>query len=109
MSRSGIMWKKLRENFDRGIEKIKWFSVLLSDRIKIEYSVMKLLYQSEQMKKKRDELMKTVGERVYELKGHSDRSVLKDQIIADALDELDKINSEIESTRKKASEISSLT
>jgi hypothetical protein len=61
------------------------------------------------MKKKRDELLKTIGERIYELKGHSDRSLLKDRVIADALDELDKINSEIESTKKKASEISSTT
>ena len=103
------MWKKLKENFDRGIEKIKWFSMLLSDRIKIEFSVMKLLYQSEQMKKKKEELMKTIGERIYELKGHPDRYVLKDRVIADALDELDKINTEIESTKKKASEISSAT
>jgi hypothetical protein len=103
------MWKKLNENFDRGIEKIKWFSMLLSDRIKIEYSVMKLLYQSEQMKKKKEELLKTIGERIYELKGHPDRYVLKDRVIADALDELDKINTEIESTKKKASEISSAT
>jgi hypothetical protein len=103
------MWKKLNENFDRGIEKIKWFSMLLSDRIKIEFSVMKLLYQSEQMKKKKEELLKTIGERIYELKGHPDRYVLKDRVIADALDELDKINTEIESTKKKASEISSAT
>jgi hypothetical protein len=101
------MWKKLNENFDRGIEKIKWFSMLLSDRIKIEFSVMKLLYQSEQMKKRKEELMKTIGERIYELKGHPDRYVLKDKVIADALDELDKINAEIESAKKKASEISS--
>jgi seryl-tRNA synthetase len=101
------MWRKLKENFDRGIEKIKWFSILLSDRLKIEYSVMKLLYQSEQMKKRRDELLKTIGQRIYELKEHSDRYILKDRIIADALSELEEINSEIESTKKKASEISS--
>jgi hypothetical protein len=101
------MWKKLKENFDRGIEKIKWFSMLLSDRIKIEYSVIRLFYQSEQMKKKRDELMRTIGERIYELKEHSDRSLLKDSVIAASLDELDKINSEIEAIKKKASEISS--
>jgi predicted transcriptional regulator len=101
------MWRKLKENFDRGIEKIKWFSTLLSDRLKIEYSVMKLLYQSEQMKKRRDELMKTIGQRIYELKGHPDRYILKDKVIADALSELEGINSEIESTKKKASEISS--
>lgn len=101
------MWRKLKGNFDRGIEKIKWFSSLLSDRLKVEVSVVKLLYQSEKMEKKKDELMKKIGQRVYEMKGHSDRSVLKDKIIIEALDELDKILNDIEETKKKASEISS--
>lgn len=100
------MWKRLRNNFDSGIEKIKWFSSLLSDRLKIEYSVMKLLYQSEQMERKKDELMKTIGQRVYELKGYSDRYILKDRIIMEAFSEIEKINSEIDATKKKASEIS---
>jgi hypothetical protein len=101
------MWKRLKNNFDSGIEKIKWFSSLLSDRVKIEYFVMKLLYQSEQMEKKRDELIKTIGLRVYELKGHSDSHILKDRVVIEALNEIDKINNEINETKKKASEISS--
>ncbi|MDI6891134.1 MAG: hypothetical protein QMC83_09415 [Thermodesulfovibrionales bacterium] len=101
------MWKKLKENFDSGIKKIKWFSSLLSDRLKVEYSVMRLLYQSEQMERRKDELMRTIGQRVYELKGYSDRYILKDRVIMEALSELEKINSEIELTKKKASEISS--
>jgi hypothetical protein len=101
------MFKKLKDNFDAGIEKIKWFSSLFSDRLKIEFSVMKLLYQSTQMEKKRDELMKKIGQRVIELKEHSERQILKDRIIMDALSEIAKIDSEIESTKKKASEISS--
>ncbi|MEW6675662.1 MAG: hypothetical protein AB1348_06660 [Nitrospirota bacterium] len=100
------MWKRLKDNFDSGIEKIKWFSSLLSDRLKIEYSVMKLLYQSEQMERKKDELMKTIGQRVYELKGYSDRYILKDRIIMEAFSEIEKINSEIDATKKKVSEIS---
>ncbi len=101
------MWKKLKNSFDRGIEKIKWFSIVISDRLKIELAVMKLLYQTEQMNKKRDELMKTIGQRVYELKEHPDKYILKDKVIGDALTELEKINTEIESTKKKAAEISS--
>jgi hypothetical protein len=75
--------------------------------MKIEFSVIKLLYQSEQMEKKREDLIKTIGQRVYELREHTDRNILKDRIIAEALSEIEKINTEIESTRKKASEISS--
>lgn len=102
------MLKRLRENFESGIEKIKWFSSLLSERIKIEYLVMKLLYQSEEMEKKREELMKKIGKRLYELKGYSDIHIFKDGIISEALSEIEKIDREIESTKKKASEISSI-
>ena len=100
------MLKRLKGNFDRGIEKIKWFSALLSERIKIELLVMKLLFQSDKMEKKRDELLKKIGQRVYELKENSDRNVLKDRFITEALNEIEQINSEIDSTKKKASEIS---
>lgn len=100
------MWKRLRDSFDGGIEKIKWFSSLFSERIKIEYSVTKLLYQSEQMEKRKEELMKKIGQRISELKGHPDRYIMKDGVIIEALNEIEKINSEIEEIKKKASEIS---
>ena len=94
------MLKRLKGNFESGVERIKWFSSLFSDRIR-------LLHQSEQMEKKKDELMRTIGNRVYELKGYSEGHVLKDGIISEALSEIEKIDKEIESTKKKASEISS--
>jgi hypothetical protein len=99
------MLKRLKNNFDSGIEKIKWFSSMFSDRLKIEFSVVKLLHQTAQMEKKKDELMETIGKRVYELKEHSDRHILKDRIIMDAMHKIQQIDTEIESTKKKASEI----
>jgi hypothetical protein len=102
------MLKRLKGNFESGVERIKWFSSLFSDRIKIEYSVIRLLHQSEQMEKKKYELMRTIGNRVYELKGYSEGHILKDGIISEALSEIEKIDKEIESTKKKASEISSI-
>jgi hypothetical protein len=100
------MFKRVRNNFESGVEKIKWFSSLLSDRLKIEYLVMKLLYQSDQMERKRDKLLKKIGRRVYELKGYSDRHLLNDRVITEALSEIEKIDNEIDLTKKKASEIS---
>lgn len=100
------MLKRLKRNFDSGIEKIKWFSSVLSERLKIELLVIKLLFQSEKMEKKRDALLKKIGERVCELRGSSDRDILKDRFIAEALNEIEHINTELDSTKKKASEIS---
>lgn len=100
------MLKRLKNNFEGGLEKLKWFSSMFSDRVKVELSVFKLLYHSEQMEKERDELMKTIGQRAYEIKAGPDRNILKDSVVADAMQEIERLNTEIESTKKKASEIS---
>ncbi len=100
------MWMRIRSNFENGIEKLKWFSSIFSDRLKIELSVMKLLYESDCLEKKKDDIMKAVGKRIWELKGQPERNILKDTIIIDALSEIERINSDIEATKKKASDIS---
>ncbi len=100
------MLKRVKDNFERGVEKIKWFSSLVSDRVRVELSVVKLLYQTDQMERKKEALMRTIGQRVLELKDYPDRQILKDSIIADALAEIEKITIEIEQTREKASDIS---
>jgi hypothetical protein len=102
------MLKKIKDSFDSGLDKIKWFSSLLSDRVKVEVSVMKLLYQSDQMGKRKEDVLRTIGRRVHELKEYPDRQILKDTVISDALAEIEQITSEIEQTRKKASEISKI-
>jgi hypothetical protein len=99
------MWKRVKNNLDSGMEKVKWFSSLLNERMKIEISLFKLLYQSAEMEKRRAVLMKTVGGRVFELRNGPERQVLRDPVILDALKALEELNAEIEDVRKKASEI----
>jgi hypothetical protein len=103
--RNGML-KRLKNNFDSGIEKLKWFSSMLSDRVKVELSVFKLLYHSEEMERERDALMKTIGQRAYEMKAGPDRNILQDSVIADAMQEIERLTNEIDSMKKKASEIS---
>jgi len=100
------MLKRLKNNFDGGVEKLKWFSSMFSDRVKVELSVFKLLYRSEEMETEKDALLKTIGQRVNEMKAGPDRNILKDSVIANAMQEIDRLNREIDSTKKKASEIS---
>jgi hypothetical protein len=102
------MWKSAKHNFTRGVEKIRWLASLISDRTKIEFAVMKLLYQSEQLEEKRNALLKKVGERVYELREQNDRQILKDTSVTDAIEEIAQIDAAMETTRQKASEISSI-
>ncbi len=99
------MWKRIKGNVDAGIEKVRWFSSLLNERLKIEISLFKLLYQSSEMEKKKEALMKTIGERVFELREGPEKQLLGDPAILEALNNLERLSAEIEEMRKKASEI----
>ena len=100
------MWKSTRRSFTRGVEKIKWFASIVSDRTKLEVAVMKLLHESEQLEEKKNELLKKIGMRVYELREQNERQVLKDTLVTDAIEEISRIDADMETTRQKASEIS---
>ncbi len=100
------MWRRVKNNLDSGIEKIKWFSSLLSERLKIEFSVMKLLNDRAKMEKDRAEKMRGIGERVFEIRKESDRNIFKDKAITDSIAELEKLEAEIEDIKKKTSDIS---
>jgi hypothetical protein len=100
------MWKRIKDNFDSGIEKIKWFSTLISDRLKIEFSIIKLLHDRDKKEKDRAEKMRVIGERIFELREHLDRGLLKDKAIMESMSEIEKIDSEIEDMKKKVSEMS---
>lgn len=100
------MWKRIKNNLDLGIEKIKWFSSLLSERLKIEFSVMKLSNDRAKMEKDRAEKMRVIGERVFEIRKESDRNAFKDKAITDSIAELEKLEAEIEDIKKKTSDIS---
>ena len=103
------MLKNIYENLKNGIGKIKWFATLFSERINIEIAIFKLLHQSDEMTKKREVLLKKIGERVVELKGHSEKSIFRDSDIAGALEEIEKLDKNINDLKGKASEISRVT
>ncbi|HBG91992.1 MAG: hypothetical protein A3J81_06455 [Nitrospirae bacterium RIFOXYB2_FULL_43_5] len=100
------MWKRIKNNFDSGIGRIKWFSSILSERMKIEFSVIKLVSDRDKKEKERAEKLRLIGERVFELKEQQDKNVLKDKVIAGSISEIEKLNAEIEDINKKVSEVS---
>lgn len=99
------MWKRVKNNLDSGIEKIKWFSSLLNERVRIEISLFKLFYRSSEMEKERASLMKTIGERVYELRRGPGKHSIKDELITETIKKAETLDAEIEDMRKKISDI----
>lgn len=99
------MWKRIKSDFDAGVEKVKWFSTLLNERVKIEISLFKLFYKSSEMEKEKACLMKNIGERVYEMKRLSGKPPLKDESIAEIIKKAEVLDADIEGLRKKISDI----
>lgn len=102
------MWKRVRNSLERGTEKIRWFSAFVSERLKIELLLFKLINQSSEIEKKRDAVLRAIGERVLELKNKSEKNIFKDPTIIELMDQLKMIDSEMENIRDKVLELSKI-
>ena len=99
------MWKKVKDGLDSGVEKVKWFSTLLNERVKVEISLFRLLHQSSEMEKKRAGLLRTIGEKVFELRNSTEKQILGDPVITQAMTDLTTLDAELDDLRKRAAEI----
>lgn len=101
------MYTRIKQDLDAGLEKFRWFATLFSERVRIELSVFHLLYQTEEMKRRKNELLRQVGEEVYAMRG-KDKNIYANADVAAALREIEQLEPEIQSTLDKASEISKI-
>ena len=99
------MWRRIKENLDSGIEKVKWFASLLNERVRIEVSLMQLLHRSNEMEKQRIVLLKTIGERFFELRRSPERHIREDPVIIETLEEIERLDAGIENLKKKADDL----
>jgi ArsR family metal-binding transcriptional regulator len=99
------MLKKLKDNFEKGVERVKWFAGFFSERLKIEIALIKLLYRSDELNKQKDELLISIGQRVCELKRSGEKNMQKDAEILKAVDEIERLEKNAGDIRQKVSEI----
>lgn len=99
------MLRTLRESFDAGIEKIKWFAEFLSERLKVELAVFKLMGEQEKLKKKWDNLARLIGGKVFEGRNQAQwqQNVYKDEEVKNCLMEMELIEEEMNTLRARLS------
>ena len=102
------MYTRIKNDLEQGLNKIKWFAGLLSDRVRIELTVFKLLYHSEELRKKRDLLLNKIGEEVYHM-NKTEKGIHPSTEVLDAIKEIDALEPRIKEAVDKASEISRIT
>ncbi|HMK60148.1 MAG TPA: hypothetical protein VK452_03255 [Dissulfurispiraceae bacterium] len=99
------MYAKLKNDFDEGLNKLKFFGSLLSDRLRIEIAVFRLMHKSEELKKKRDALLQKIGGETYRMHTNSGSSHPNQEML-DAIKEIEGLEAEIKEIADKVSEIS---
>jgi hypothetical protein len=102
------MLKKVTDSFRQGITRIKWFASVIAARLTIEIAIIKLLHRSDTVQKQRDDLVRTIGERVFELRSNPDRNVFRDRAIHEALDKIEGLEREIAELNRKVQDASSV-
>ncbi len=102
------MWSRLKKSFDNGMKKIQWFSSLLSERLRIEISLFKLAGKIEGLEKRKSEIMKSIGEKVFEMRQNPAADIYSQKEIRVSIKELEEVEKQIEEIKNQAEDISSL-
>ena len=98
------MLDKIKLSFDNGIEKLKWFSNTLNARLGVEIAMMKLMREARELELRKTELLKAVGERVFELRTRHPE-YLQDDTIRRTVSELDGVDRELNEIKQRASDL----
>ena len=99
------MLERLKGSFNSGVEKVRLLASIISERVKVEIAVTKLLWKTGDLEKKRDGLAKSIGERVFDLRGRPEVNPLADHKVRKAVSELEKVTAEITELKSRAPEI----
>ncbi|GAB4390271.1 MAG: hypothetical protein Kow0025_21160 [Thermodesulfovibrionales bacterium] len=99
------MLDRLRKSFDSGVEKVRLLAAIISERVKVEVAVTKLLWKTSDLEKKRDEIARAVGERVFDLRSRPELNLLADQKIKGSIAEMEKVVAEMNEIKSRASQI----
>jgi seryl-tRNA synthetase len=97
--------ERVRRNFQSGIERIRWFSEVVSERIKVEIAVIKLMGRAETLKKEKADLARAIGERVFENRLELN-GPCKDEYIKNILVDMEAVENELEQLKAKIANMS---
>lgn len=99
------MLYRIKKSLDEGWGKMKWFASILSERLKVEMAVIKLLRQSADLEKERDSLVSDIGQRIFELRKSRDLNVFEDAKVSASLKELERVEEKLGQLKSRVTEI----
>ncbi len=102
------MIDKIRKSLNKGLDQVKWIATFLAERTKAETEIAKLLFENTKIEGRIEDLYRDIGRRVSELKRQGEKSVWKDFIIQQALDEIKHLQEAADNYKNQADNLNKL-
>lgn len=97
------MLNVIRDRIRQAIGKLRWYALLIGQRVKAESVLISLLGQAHDLEGRKDEAASRVGYRLLELWGEEGVNPYEDQQVAEALTEIQDLDEEIGGLKEQAS------
>lgn len=98
----------IKKDFLQGLKNFKFWATVISERIKIELNVLKLIREMNKLNIKKDELLKSIGKEIYD-SWDRDLEVKENEKISSLVRQIREIEVEIEDKRKKFRELEDMS
>jgi len=102
------MIDKIRKSLNKGLDQVKWIATFLAERTKAETEIARLLFENTKIEGRIEDLYRDIGRRVSELKRQGEKSVWKDFIIQQALDEIKHLQEAADNYKNQADNLNKL-
>lgn len=102
------MLEIIKKDFLQGLKNFKFWATVISERIKIELNVLKLIREMNKLNIKKDELLKSIGKEIYD-SWDRDLEVKENEKISSLVRQIREIEVEIEDKRKKFRELEDMS
>lgn len=99
------MWNKIKRDFESGVERLRWFAGIITERLTIEVSFIKMLAKIDNLEKEKEALFKSIGKNTYELSFNRTTDIFNHHKVQQAIRELSSLETTIEELKKEAGEI----
>ncbi|MGB9891480.1 hypothetical protein [Thermodesulfovibrio yellowstonii] len=102
------MLEIIKRDFLQGLKTFKFWATVISERIKIEINVLKLIREMNKLNLKKDELLKSIGKEIYD-SWDRDLEVKENEKISSLVRQIREIEIEIEDKRNKFKELEDMS
>lgn len=98
------MIETIKKDFLQGLKTFKFWAQVLSERVKVEINILRVIGEINKLTEKKDELLKEIGKEVYENQGE-----LKIEKISSLIKQIKEFETILEEKRKKLVELKDLS